>query len=161
MPTIHLMHGYMGFGKTTLAKQLEKSLPATRFTHDELMVIRYGRTPDDFETKFKEVDTYIRTQTAKEILNGNNVILDYGFWDKKSRQEYFTWAKTLTPDVVFHAFNCDLQTAKKRVLNRTATDTSELNVDENIFDQFLHRYTPLSPDEGYPTIFHQPDFLSK
>ena len=161
MPTIHLMHGYMGFGKTTLAKQLEKTLPAIRFTHDELMVQRYGRTPNDFETKFKKVDTYIRAQTAKEIHRGNNVILDYGFWDKQSRKEYYTWAKTLTDNVVFHAFECDMTTAKNRVLNRTATDTNELNVDENIFNQFLYRYTPLTAEEGYPVIFHQPNFPIK
>lgn len=45
---IHLIHGFMGFGKTTLAKQLEKSLPAVHFTHDEIMLTRYGRTPDNF-----------------------------------------------------------------------------------------------------------------
>jgi len=38
MAEIHLICGFIGFGKTTLAKQLEKDLPAIRFTHDEFML---------------------------------------------------------------------------------------------------------------------------
>ena len=45
---IHLIHGFIGFGKTTLAKQLEQSLPAIHFTHDEIMLDRFGRAPDNF-----------------------------------------------------------------------------------------------------------------
>ena len=64
---IHLIHGFMGFGKTTLAKQLEKSLPAIRFTHDEIMLNRYGRAPDNFTKRCEEVTKYIKTEAQKEI----------------------------------------------------------------------------------------------
>ena len=57
--------------------------------------------------------------------------------------------------MVFHAFECDMSIAKNRVLNRSATNPNELNVDENIFNQFLYRYTPLTAEEGYPVIFHK------
>ena len=85
---IHLIHGFMGFGKTTLAKQLEISLPAVRFTHDEIMLARHGRTPDNFAKCYEEVTQYIKKETQKEIAKGNNVILDFGFWDKETRHEY-------------------------------------------------------------------------
>jgi len=38
MPTAHLIHGYLGAGKTTFARQLERNIPAIRFSHDEWMV---------------------------------------------------------------------------------------------------------------------------
>ena len=69
MSEIHLIHGFIGFGKTTLAKQLEKSLPAIRFTHDEVMLSKYGRNPNDFEIKYNLVDDFIRQQTIKLSLN--------------------------------------------------------------------------------------------
>jgi hypothetical protein len=38
MATAHLLNGYLGVGKTTLARRLEHELPAVRFTHDEWMI---------------------------------------------------------------------------------------------------------------------------
>ena len=45
MATAHLVHGFLGVGKTTFAKQLERSLPAIRFTHDEWLARFYGTDP--------------------------------------------------------------------------------------------------------------------
>lgn len=64
-PTIYLMYGFLGFGKTTLAKKLEKELPAMRLTHDEIMLQRYGRNPDNFEERYKKVDKFIRNEAKK------------------------------------------------------------------------------------------------
>ena len=151
---IHLIHGFMGFGKTTLAKQLEKSLPAIRFTHDEIMLNRHGRTPDNFAKCCEEVTQYIKLETQKEITNGNNVILDFGFWEVETRREFYDWAKTLTDKIYFHAIICDIKIAKARVLNRTKTNPDELYIDEGCFNDRLKKFTPLSENEGYETIFH-------
>jgi predicted kinase len=45
MPTAHLIHGYLGAGKTTFARQLERDIPAIRFSHDEWMTRLYGDDP--------------------------------------------------------------------------------------------------------------------
>ena len=151
---IHLIHGFMGFGKTTLAKQLEISLPAVRFTHDEIMFARHGRTPDNFTKCYEEVTQYIKNETIKEIAKGNNVILDFGFWDKQTRQEFYIWAKKLTYKVYFHALVCDIDIAKSRVLTRTKNNPDELYIDESCFNDRLKKFTPLSDDEGLKTIYH-------
>ena len=102
IPQIILLCGFLGFGKTTYALKLTLELPAKLFTHDEIMKERFGRNPDDFAAKYKIVDDYIREQTKQAVQNGQNVILDYGFWSKAKRREYYQWAKSLTPNVVFH-----------------------------------------------------------
>ena len=79
MPSIHLMTGFIGFGKTTIAKMLEKSLPAVRFTHDEIMRERYGRAPSDFQEKYKLVDDYIKARGEDCVNSGKMSYLITGF----------------------------------------------------------------------------------
>lgn len=154
MTTIHLMVGFMGFGKTTIAKELEKKLSAVRLTHDEIMCERYGRNPDDFNTKYKIVDEFIRKEAAKGIAQGRDVILDYGFWTHQKREEYYKWAKTLVDNVVFHVSECDLKEAKHRILQRTESDEAALMIDEKAFDTLLKQYEPWDSLDDYPVVFH-------
>ncbi len=154
MAAIHLICGFIGFGKTTYAKKLAQELPAIRFTHDEIMVERYGRAPDDFQAKYKLVDDYIRQEAEKNIRQGKNVILDYGFWSKEKRRHYYQWAQNFTPEVYFHALICDMETAKRRVLERTFQNSKELFIDENCFNTCLLQFEPLTKEEGYPVIFY-------
>lgn len=158
MQSIHLIHGFMGFGKTTIAKQLEKELPAIRFTHDELMIKTYGRNPEDFsQERFNIIDKIIKEKTIEEIKKGNNVILDYGLWEKETRKKYYHWAKEITPDVIFHAVQCDIELAKQRVLERTKKHSEEFYIDEDIFNDRLKRFEPMTNDEGFPVIFYKTD----
>ena len=153
-PSINLICGFIGFGKTTFAKKLEMELPAVRFTHDEIMLKHYGRNPDNFREKYKKVDSYIRQETVKFIKTGKNVILDYGFWSKAQREEYYKWAKTITPNVIFYVIVCDLDIARKRVIERTKNNPNELFIDENIFDELLKQYEPISENEEYPIKYY-------
>lgn len=85
MAAIHLIVGFMGFGKTTLAKKLEKELPAVRFTHDEFMRSLYGRNlPEpEFRSAAQKVDDLIWSLAAQVVAAGVDVVLDYGFWSKE------------------------------------------------------------------------------
>jgi inorganic pyrophosphatase len=154
MAVIHLMVGFLGVGKTTLAKELEVRLNAVRFTHDDIMVERYGRNPDDFQNKYMIVDEYIRNEAEKYIHQGRDVILDYGFWTAEKRKEYYDWAKNITSKVVFHVVECNLDEAKLRVLLRSNDDENALIIDENMFDMFLKKYEHWGCLDDYPVVFH-------
>ena len=157
MAKIHLICGFMGFGKTTFSKDLATKLPAVCLTHDEFMVDLYGRNMPyaDFHTHYHQVDTVL-WKLAKQILStGTDVIMDYGFWNRQTRAEVQQKAKSLTPDVVWHQMVCDPETAKKRVLKRTREKDSELFIDEACFDEKLKQYEPISPDENLTVIYHK------
>lgn len=153
MPTIHLMHGFIASGKTTIAKKLAAKSGAVRLCNDEVMLARYGRTPDDFDARYKLVDEELKAKAAEIISNGGDVIMDYGFWTHKRRESYYRWAKGLTDYVVFHVVCSDVNVAKKRCIERSQNDENSLFIDEKAFDGLLKNYEPWSFLDDYPVIF--------
>jgi predicted kinase len=157
MPTIHLIHGFSGFGKTSFAKELASKLPAVRLTNDEFMVRLYGRRPSPesvYIDCYNKIDSLIWDLAEQIIKTGVDVIFDYGFWTYENRKIAFEKAKKLTDNVVFHNITCDMNVAKQRTLARTESDMDQLLINEEIFETLLMQYEPLSTDEGYPTINH-------
>ena len=85
MPTLHLMVGLPGSGKTTEAKRLAIQYHAVRLTPDEWQLRLYG---SDFVTgadnsehdrRHTMIEEIMR-ELARELLNcGTDVILDFGF----------------------------------------------------------------------------------
>ncbi|HLH02610.1 MAG TPA: AAA family ATPase [Bryobacteraceae bacterium] len=51
MPTVQMIFGYLGAGKTTFARKLERELPAIRFTLDEWVTRLFGDRHLDPRTK--------------------------------------------------------------------------------------------------------------
>ena len=121
MSEIHMVCGYMGFGKTTLAKRLAKRLPAVRLTHDEFMRDLFGRNLPDAEfRKYMRPVADLMWKLCGEICRaGGNAVMDMGFWSKEDRRLAYAKASELAERVLFDVVECDMATAKRRVLART------------------------------------------
>lgn len=156
MATIHLMFGYMGFGKTTIAKQLAKTIPAVRLTHDEFMVKLYGRNIpcNEFRQNYQKVDDLLWYLARKIITTGIDVIMDYGFWSHDDREIAYQKSKKITNDVVFHYVYCDMSVAQKRILQRSLENTKELYISRADFDTLAQRYEPWYYMDDYPVVLH-------
>jgi|JI10StandDraft_1071094.scaffolds.fasta_scaffold17325_3 predicted kinase len=149
MPTAHLICGYIGSGKTTFARQLEADTGARRFTHDEWMVKRYGVNPpaDRFEQYYDEVSADIWQAALERLAQGQDVILDFGFWKRSSRDD--ARARLSSYDVKFYVVVCDLETAWSRVQERNHNLGSEyLLIEKNTFEKRLLQVDPIGQDEN-------------
>ena len=67
----------------------------------------------------------------------------------------------MTADLLAHALHCDLDIAKKCVLNRNASNENELLITPEIFYDRLKRFEPMTNEEGLPVIFYQTDCSAK
>lgn len=154
--TIHLTHGFIGFGKTTVANTLAKEIPAVCLTHDDFMVKLYGRNMPyaDFSANYKRVDDLIWEMAEKIIKTGADVIMDYGFWSHADRKRAYEKAKKITDNVVFHKLNCDINVAKERVLSRTAHNKDALYISNEEFDTLLKRYEEWDNLDNYPVVLY-------
>ena len=76
-----LLHGFLGSGKTTLAKRLEQQRGAVRFTHDEWMSRLYGQNPPaaDFADHARRIHGVMEVMWTRCLAIGTSVILDFGF----------------------------------------------------------------------------------
>ncbi len=154
--TIHLVHGFIGFGKTTIAKRLAHELPTVILSDDEFMVKLYGNNPpaDLFRDYYNRIDNLIWNLAKEIVKTGADVIIDSGFWSKESRATAYNRAKNITKNVVFHNIQCNMDIARQRALERTKMNSGELAVDENTFDLFKIQFQPIDSDENYIVINH-------
>jgi len=97
MATLILMVGLPGAGKTTLAKKLEAERPALRLTPDDWITPLFGS--DLPQAQLDRVRTPVETVqwdvAARALSLGLNVILDFGFWTRKEREDFRARAAAL------------------------------------------------------------------
>jgi len=86
MATAHLIHGFLGVGKTTLARQLERSIPVIRFSHDEWMARLYGDDPpvEHFGELYRRVCQQVEEVWPRCLELGLNVVLEFSFWTSRN-----------------------------------------------------------------------------
>jgi predicted kinase len=97
MPTLILICGLPGAGKTTLARELESSLPALRLCPDEWITTIIANPSDREELdRLRTPVESVQWEVARRALAlGLNVILEWGFWSREERGYSRTEAEAL------------------------------------------------------------------
>jgi len=102
--TLHLICGMAGSGKTTLAKRIEATRNAVRFSPDEWIKRLLADVTDQKENeRLRDIVELIQWETAQRLLTlGTSVILENGFWGKSERNSYRDRARALDAKVELH-----------------------------------------------------------
>lgn len=148
MSAIHALHGFIGSGKTTLARTLEGDLGALRFTPDEWMTVLHGADPpaDEYPAMLARVRALMHSQWTRAVTLGVPVILDEGLWTRASRDELRAQAAALGVPLTLHVLPFDPAAAWERVAARNDQPGAHF-IAPATFELFLPRFEPLTTDE--------------
>ena len=154
MVTLHLLCGFIGAGKTTFGKSLERDHSAILFSHDEWMVRLYGRNPftQHFQEYFHRVDDLIWQMAARFLALGHDVVLDHGFWTRADRDLARRKAQEIGVKAKLYFLHCSEEVMRARVLTRTEKSQDSLYIDEQAFEKLGKRFETPMEDEVYVAI---------
>ncbi|SMB94051.1 AAA family ATPase [Deinococcus hopiensis] len=147
-PAIHALHGFLGSGKTTLARQLECGLPGMRFTSDEWMVALYSRDPpaELFPVYFARVMAVMEGQWTRALRLGVPVILDHGFWTRQERDDLRAKAAALGVPLILYTLDLPGGEALRRIRSRNG-EAGALFIADETYWLLRARFQPLEPGE--------------
>jgi predicted kinase len=151
MPTVHLIHGYLGAGKTVFANQLADEVSGVRFNPDEWMTRLYGEDPpaDQFAERLERIFVLLDDQWVRVVRCGVDVVLDYGFWTCAARDIARQRAAAAGAACRLYALHCPEATARARCRRRNTDLQGSLYIADNTFDVLKSRFEPLQADEPH------------
>ena len=150
-PTAHVIVGFIGSGKTTFAKKLQKETGALRFTKDEWVIAIIGHDPtiEGFATYDDRITKLTREVALSCLEAGNDVIIDEGFWVRSQRDEIREKINKAGGKVQFYYVKNIHETMKQRVSKRNKKPSADAFViSEKMYD-------------GYKKYFEEPTLEEK
>lgn len=153
-PTVYMMLGLPGSGKTTYSKQLKSMLSIPRLSLDE----EYSKLGGDLHShKWNEqiadkASMLIKSRIKKLIESNESVILDFCPWKKGERSQYRDFVESIGANCHIYYFDTSITELNQRLLTRNGSlDTDIHIVTPDMMAAFIKRFDPPA-DEQYELV---------
>ncbi|MFD4953067.1 ATP-binding protein [Streptomyces sp. NPDC058451] len=147
-PTVYLLVGLTGSGKTTYARRRLESAGAVRLSVDERVHARHGRYGVDYpERDYFSLEAPVVAEVREELVDlvaaGRDAVLDHGLWLRSAREE---WKKLVIaaggrPRLLYFPVSREELLWRLEERNRRE-DANALAVTESALDDFYARFEP-------------------
>ncbi|MGX5694773.1 AAA family ATPase [Agromyces soli] len=141
------MCGPAGAGKSTVARRLEED-GMVRLSFDQEAWDRGIRSmplPSDLR---REIEAELRARLESLVAEGKDVVLDFSFWSRRTRDEYRQLLRPLgvEPETIYVATSREVVIERMRARRLAHGDDYTLP-DETVAEYFDH-FEPPTEDEG-------------
>lgn len=160
MTTLHVTVGLPGSGKTTKARRLEAEHSALRLTPDEWHVRLFGNDVQDdsdeadfavHDARHDAVEALLWETAARVLALGVDVVLDFGLWSRRERDELRARARELGADFRIHFAYASEEVLLDRIrLRNAALPPGTFYIPEYKLKEWMGVFEPPSQDELAP-----------
>ncbi len=152
-PTLYLMLGYPGAGKTTTAKTIHELTGAVHLWADQIRRERFGTPTYNHEENLKLYE-YLNELTAELLRAGQSVIFDTNFNFYKDRERLRQIAKQHGAEVQLLWVTTSKELARKRATDTAVGQHTRVlgNMHNNDFERMAGNLQPPLEDETYIEI---------
>lgn len=163
-PTLVLMHGLSGSGKSWLSERLVATLPSVRVRSDVERKRLRSDAKDDLYTAEMNHRTYARLAECAEscLLAGLNVVVDATFLERADRDLLRGVARRLRTRFAIVACQASEATLLAQVRDRLLAGTDVSDANEDVVTRQLRRAKPLSIAECHDVVIartHEPHIV--
>ena len=159
---VFIVCGKICAGKSTYTKKLIKEKKAVNLSVDEITLALFGSHCGQMhDTYCERTQNYLFNKSLQLVKTGINVILDWGFWQKKERdfaKQFFKNHNIQTElhyiDVSYEKWQQNLEKRNARILQEEAQKNpkefsvpSDYFIDQNIAAKFHSLFEVPTPDE--------------
>ncbi len=154
-PTVYVLCGFIGAGKTTFAKKLEETTGAVRITKDEWLIRLIGNDPtiegyEDYDHRICELSRDVAFQLVEKRID---VIIDEGVWERELRDRLRDRIEESGAQAVLYFLDTPLETIRERVARRNANPAKDsFTISADLLDGYLKHWQSPGEEEGYIPI---------
>lgn len=154
MATAHLVHGFLGAGKTTFAEDLAQSRGAIRLSIDEWYLRLFAEGPTEHldAASWRRIEGLLDELWPQLLRRDVDVVLDFGFWAREARDRARAVANSVGAEAVLYLVRCDDAVALARCLTRNETGGPSFAITAAGFTEMRSRFEPLAEDELHVLI---------
>ena len=119
------------------------------------MIALYGQNPpaDKFEEYHRKTAGLIWEVASRTLELGQDVILDFGFWSRESRDDARQKVCAVGATPVLYCVTCTDAATRERVLRRTAElPEHSLYIGAEAIETLQKRFEPLGNDEPHRLV---------
>ena len=149
MAKIIALCGMVCSSKSTYAKEMKRTYNAVVLNPDVLMKAFFNeRLGERHDEIFEKVRWYLYRQACDIVQAGVDVILDFGLWSRKERQEIRQFFRYKSMEVSIHHINTPLAKIRANIDKRNLC-VNELNyfIDDAILEKCLSLFEIPAEDE--------------